>query len=948
MFPFYYIKMSQVILKLAKGDKVDSNKTENNFVYWGDQQYQYKDFEDAVKSNDFDGYLQSQGIEGKDADEIRGYLNSYIQGFKEGKIRRNAAGNYDVSDESLITDKSPAKRGLFGKIRGDKKRIALAYFNRVFDSLPRPGSTSNINSSPEKQAFTYGYGKQLRRNIFKDDNESDAEREIWYANENKWDTALNALNAYRDSLTGDYDFSSTSFKDKNEYLNALAEIESALRAKNLDSLKQSLYNAGEADLYSLFMNKADYDYSKLTPEQKQAAEEQARLKAQQLEDELGEMTESERLAEEDSPEYLAKMEELERRQEAERQQAEKQKELTNIRALFNELPISGNSEPWTPDHKHIRLREPLKIGNWIIPGQLKIEKGSLQDKRIEATNAVASKIGNWFLDFFIKGGEKPQYYYKDGGILKAQGGNVIYNPTTKNIRNTSMNSSYNRERDLLGAEETLNYFKGIDKDNYVQFNGYEDLYDSNYIGTYGEGSLNNWGTQTLNNLKFDPRTKNMQFVWNSRGLNNPIFKGFTGVGNSGDRPNLGEDGRFGNMTIQRTLGRGITAEIAQKYNDILKDKGLEYFQAEHGGWRIRPISSQPSKVESPNLSGVNPLNGSSSRNIFKKVDETSGNEIDPAKTPNFGLSSENIVDLRFGITQWFNNRQKYNPQVPLTDAPTLYSKVQYNLPMEVFYQNAANKFRRLGARTATADQTINFARQLESESKANKLEEKGRLANLDTYAKTTQRAQEVQNTNTLARVQNANQNKVRMVSAQEAKATFERAKDLKRGQNLTNWLFGKQQSVLQREQDQKWIEEQVLRDRLSTQWENDYKNAQVALENARKAYKPVDNTPWEASNDYKIALEKYNNDLKKARRRGQKELWKEQSRLYGTGLFKKGGSLSFGERVALQDIREYNKKLLQDKKEFNKLLRLSITEGNKTIRGISNYSASLIKNSLKL
>lgn len=885
MFPFYYIKMSQVILKLAKGDKVDSNKTENNFVYWGDQQYQYKDFEDAIKSNDFDGYLQSQGIEGKDADEIRGYLNSYIQGFKEGKIRRNAAGNYDVSDESLITDKSPAKRGLFGKIRGDKKRIALAYFNRVFDSLPRPGSTSNINSSPEKQAFTYGYGKQLRRNIFKDDNESDAEREIWYANENKWDTALNALNAYRDSLTGDYDFSSTSFKDKNEYLNALAEIESALRAKNLDSLKQSLYNAGEADLYSLFMNKADYDYSKLTPEQKQTAEEQARLKAQQLEDELGEMTESERLAEEDSPEYLAKMEELERRQEAERQQAEKQKELTNIRALFNELPISGNSEPWTPDHKHIRLREPLKIGNWIIPGQPKIEKGSLQDKRIEATNAVASKIGNWFLDFFTKGGEKPQYYYKDGGILKAQGGNVIYNPTTKNIRNTSMNSSYNRERDLLGAEETLNYLKGIDKDNYVQFNGYEDLYDSNYIGTYGEGSLNNWGTQTLNNLKFDPRTKNMQFVWNSRGLNNPIFKGFTGVGNSGDRPNL---------------------------------------------------------------SGVNPLNGSSSRNIFKKVDETSGNEIDPAKIPNFRLSSENIGDLRFGITQWFNNRQKYNPQVPLTDAPTLYSKVQYNLPMEVFYQNAANKFRRLGARTATADQTINFARQLESESKANELEEKGRLANLDTYAKTTQRAQEVQNTNTLARVQNANQNKVRMVSAQEAKAAFERAKDLKRGQNLTNWLFGKQQSVLQREQAQKGIEEQILRDRLSTQWENDYKNAQVALENARKAYKPVDNTPWEASNDYKIALEKYNNDLKEARRRGQKELWKEQSRLYGTGLFKKGGSLSFGERVALQDIREYNKKLLQDKKEFNKLLRLSITEGNKTIRGISNYSASLIKNSLKL
>lgn len=122
-----------------------------------------------------------------------------------------------------------------------------------------------------------------------------------------------------------------------------------------------MYNVGEADLYSLFMNKADYDYSRMTPEQRQAAEEQARIKTQQLEDELGEMAESERIAEEDSPEHLAKMEELERKQAEEA--AKKEETKATIRDLFRESSVSGISEPWTPNHKNIQIRPPLKIGN---------------------------------------------------------------------------------------------------------------------------------------------------------------------------------------------------------------------------------------------------------------------------------------------------------------------------------------------------------------------------------------------------------------------------------------------------------------------------------------------------------------------------------------------------------------------------------------------------------
>lgn len=909
MFPFCYIKMSQAIFKLANGDKVDSNKPKENPVIWGSNQYKYSDFENAVMGNNFDSYLQKQGIEGKDADEIRGYLNSYLKGFKEGKIRRNVDGTYAVSDQSLITDSNPARRGLFGKIRGDKKRIALAYFDNVFNSLSPYNSDQEKTSDTSKQAFTYGYGKQLRKNIFKDNDESDAEKEIWYANENKWDTALNALNNYRESLTGDYDFSSTSFKDKAEYLNALAEVEAALKSKNLDSLKQSLYNAGEADLYSLFMNKTDYDYSKMTPEQKQLVEEQAHLKAQQLEDELGEMTESELIAEEDSPEYLTKIKELEDKQVEDSQR--KKIQLEGIRALFNDIGVQGEVNSWYPGKIPMSTADRINFGAWMFP------------------QLISYKIGQGVENLSKLLTEKK----KNGGVVKAQNGTILYNPAAKSIRNTSMNPSYSRDRDLLKSEETLNYLRSINRDNYMQFNGYEDLYDSNYTSTYGEGSLNNWGTQSLSNIKFDPKTKRMQFVWNSRGLNNPIFKGFTGIGNSGDRPNLGEDGRFGNMTIQRTLGRGISDEIAQLYNTELNKNGLEFYKATHGGWRIRPMAQQPSKENiQPNLDNSS-LNGSTSE-TFSKIKDISGNEINPSKLPNIRLSSENIGDLRFGLTQWFNNRQKYNPQIALTDAPTLYSKVQYNLPMEMFYQNAANKFRRLGARAATSDSVRNFAQQLEAESAAVGQEERGRLANLDTYNTTSQRAQEVQNTNTLSRIQNANQNKLRMASAQEAKAAFERAKGLKRGQNLANWLFGKQQRLEGINEWNRNLDLEMARNKWSQIYNNELSPYEIQLANAK--------TPEEQLRIRRAMTEK----AREITNRGYEDIMARRRK--PSVFLKKGGSLSFGERVALQNIREYNKKLLQDKKEFNKLLRLSITEGNKTIRGISNYSASLIKNSLKL
>lgn len=121
------------------------------------------------------------------------------------------------------------------------------------------------------------------------------------------------------------------------------------------------------------------------------------------------------------------------------------------------------------------------------------------------------------------------------------------------------------------------------------------------------------------------------------------------------------------------------------------------------------------------------------------------------------------------------------------------------------------------------------------------------------------------------------------------------------------------------------------------------------LEQASLAYNKENsnnsNAPaFETTDTYKKIMERFSlaqsNLYKKIMK--EKADWQKQN----LTLFKSGGS--FLEKKVLQDAREYNKFLLNNNREMNKLIRLSITENNKTIRGLSNYSAQLIRDSLKL
>jgi hypothetical protein len=79
-----------------------------------------------------DDYFYNQGITGKDLSKIKSYIPLYLEAFKKGKIRKRVDGTFDVYDSRLITDDKPVKRNIFGKIKGDKKRLTLGYIDSLF------------------------------------------------------------------------------------------------------------------------------------------------------------------------------------------------------------------------------------------------------------------------------------------------------------------------------------------------------------------------------------------------------------------------------------------------------------------------------------------------------------------------------------------------------------------------------------------------------------------------------------------------------------------------------------------------------------------------------------------------------------------------------------------------------------------------------------------------
>ena len=1234
--------MSQAILKMANGNKTPEQEP---LVYWGSRKYKYSDLEDQLTSN-ATKYLDSLNLSDSDRETVRGYLNSYLDAFKTGKAKRRVDGTYDITDSSLATDSNTVKRGIFGKVKGDLKRLALGFYNNAFDNMiqhyDKPKDEPKEKPKDKPKPFTYNYNNFLERNIFKDNNKSNTEADIWFSSQDRWSPALKALTDYRNSLTGEYDFVNTPFKDKEDYLNKLLAVESALTNKDSNALKQALYDVGEADTYKYFMDKDSYIKSQLTPEQQiaydaQKKQEQVKLNMEDLAskeaaaklanlshivvnkdsnifgmptnnignptpdnvplDELPEgffesynpndvgkfstilgkylsndaniqngyiknsittrhgfptiwkFDKDKGVATEIPLKDVPEAKKIYEKWLADTYKAEggilKAAKGLDLNVEFNKLFDKPEAKPSHTESKVDFASNPIKpqeynltasdyarlagigldvaslissffpgygtigsavtgVGSTLVnfgadladdnvgigktfanlglgltadaaglvpalgtatkAGKISkslvkyapyliasvqainhqgesigiinsltkllngkeldyndylntaeairlvtgLSKAKVNNRKIKnfkrdhvtqstkyeytdkgnkvvmseaeynklETKPEAKKIELFDIDRrkrdssgnLITNPNNPEQFaeYKKGtdnylfevlgskkipfsqgtsrtsrttpgwGYQWKKDGGVIYAEEGTKVRNTIAKSGYNRESNFLLNDATLNYLRSINADNYQDFNKYEDLYDSNYENTYGKGSLGTWGTHTLDNLNWNSGTKEMQNTWNTRGLNDILYPWFEARGNTGDRPDTGEDGYFGNITNQRTLGRGLTTAVINKYNEILREKGLKLARQIHGGYRIEKLGVGDLKLTPPKISnGIFSLNGNKPNSLVNdKIEAISNGQgqntlNDKFKAPE--ITPSVLSGLRYGIDAIFNNNIKYKPNTLVTDAPTLNAKVHYNLPIENYYNAAANNIRRLGRASATNDAVRNFAQNLEAETKANDYILKGKLANYDAYTKSLENAQNVANTNISAYIQNANKNRARAIATQESKAAFERAKNLKQMQNLNNLLFEWQQNQQARNAKLYALDEDALNDKLSVEYQNYQTTAKNNLNEIANLY-------GTDSNQYRDALAKYNKDMTKYVM-DSRNAKRESAKKYLT-YFKSGGTL--------KDASEYNKTLRSNQQELNKLIKLSITEGNKAINGLSKYSADLIKLSLKL
>lgn len=1050
MFPLF-LYMSQAILKFDGGGE---------FVYWGPNKYSFSELEQGVMNTNLDKYLSDRGITGENADEVRQYVNSYMEGLKKGTIKRRIDGAYDVYDNNLLTDDKKVKRNWLGKIKGDKKQIALDFYNKVFDKMLPYEEKKEESKDDDKELFGYNFGKRLKLDIFKDNNSSDLEKEIWYSNDNKWDVALNSLNKYRESLTGDYDFSNTPFENMDEYLSKLSTVETALKNKDLSGLKQSLYDIGESDLIDLFRNLQQYKYSLLSDEEKRKIDQVKEIEKQKAEAKNGEIEKQEIVPE------LGNMRNF-----------FVEKKPTMLEEALDPSKIDISPENFAEPTSDLFLNyNPNNVGKFseTLAKLLRNSNNVLDNGFIK--NSITTRHGvptvwkwipeeNRVEELLLKDVDPDLYKMWEKSVKKNEKGGVLKAQEGLDLNGQFAKRHVKKEYPTLNNEkiEKLKDYNWSDADIARAIGTVSDILSmgSAYFGGYGTVASAVLGlTGTASNLYGDIRDPNVS-AWdtaknagigigadlvgvvpglgggaksskiakNLSKLTPALVGAISGINLLGEYDdaldaldNLRNTGKLSKdemfsiaRAIQSLTGlsnsgvslykdrakrkafekvtnnyKTISADgteipvTEQQYNQIMnaeKSKRGEVFNQLLGkeapkkikftnkpsytvdvsktvdgvkhkadkfsnDWLFEKMYSFPFKMKSHSKPwGYSPVPSEKNGGILKAQMGTAiGTDIGVKEPKNIDYS--NIIGAtRLGFTELFNALSKFDAKPVLTSAPTLNAKVLYNTSAEHAYKNAANKYRQLGANMVTADSDKNTAYRLAAESKAQEQELKGKLTNIDAYQTSLKNANDIANTNAMRYAENAAANLSRMRSVQAAKEAFNRAKWTKAGQNISNYLLELQQNFKNKYALNQEIDNQLNQQAENIAMRNEYDKAYAELARAKDVFvKANPDSTWESSEEYKRAMDRFNNYLNQAYYDSRTRMLNRARKSY----FKSGGTLTYSERKALQDASDYNKQLRQSQKELNSLIKLSLEQNNKIIRGLSNYSATLIKNSLKV
>lgn len=550
--------------------------------------------------------------------------------------------------------------------------------------------------------------------------------------------------------------------------------------------------------------------------------------------------------------------------------------------------------------------------------------------------------------------------YKQGGIIKAQGGRKISNVV----------SSANWGTDIYGTEGFNNWLNSYNLKNYQDFNNLQKSYYGNLSTTgYKPGT----SPVSYNQGVYDRQTT---FNKVAPGVNAAIeglakTGKITRAGVSGDNATSNfTDGYFGGQEYLRHGGmRGVTSDEQLKaINALANKKGLEYYIDDATGMAmLRPsalqapiapkfntqtidtskavINPTTGKVSGlPNVGGAAPAKvtpsetrGTTSGGGIRRI---LGN-LDPTAFIQAGRMMGNI---------WNNNRvaakTKEGLKPLLLDTYETPRQIVGDLATRQAYNNQAAQLESLAARPRTSDASLQLAGELEANSRANQLRTEGALADNDMIRRTGEAAWQNNAEAVARRSEVANRNRASMLEIDKAKKDIDAAKMSANWTSVENFMKEREYKAAMDRDRQRQFNLNVGMSDIQAGTEARLKPLRDYLE--QQSLKGVDISTLPQYKQYSDLTESLGRENVQA----QNQLYSDVYGLrmprgrWSPVIRKRGGQLTYAERSRLQAQKDTSKAKTENAKLFQKNIEKTIDTNIKMINNLSSVSKQLIIKSM--
>lgn len=550
--------------------------------------------------------------------------------------------------------------------------------------------------------------------------------------------------------------------------------------------------------------------------------------------------------------------------------------------------------------------------------------------------------------------------YKQGGIIKAQGG--------KKISNVVSNASWGT--DIYGTEGFNNWLNSYNLKNYQDFNNLQKSYYGNLTASgYKPGT----SPVSYNQGVYDRQTA---FNKVAPGVNAAIeglakTGKITRAGVSGDNATSNfTDGYFGGQEYLRHGGmRGVTSDEQLKaINALANKKGLEYYIDDATGMAmLRPstlqapiapkfntqtidtskavINPTTGKVSGlPNVGGAAPTraNPSETRGTTSGggIRQILGN-LDPTAFIQAGRMMGNI---------WNNNRvaakTKEGLKPLLLDTYETPRQIVGDLATRQAYNNQAAQLESLAARPRTSDASLQLAGELEANSRANQLRTEGALADNDMIRRTGEAAWQNNAEAVARRNEVANRNRASMLGIDKAKKDIDAAKMSANWTSVENFMKEREYKAAMDRDRQRQFNLNVGMGDIQAGTEARLKPLRDYLE--QQSLKGVDISTLPQYKQYSDLIESLGRENVQA----QNQLYSDVYGLrmprgrWSPVIRKRGGQLTYAERSKLQAQKDTSKAKTENAKLFQKNIEKTIDTNIKMINNLSSVSKQLIIKSM--